>query len=68
MMVADLGYGLLLGLVASLALKLGNLDFKKRRFLKFFRILGVAVALWGLIYGSFLALVCLYICCQRPQT
>lgn len=53
MMVADLGYGLLLGLVASLALKLGNLDFKKRRFLKFFRILGVAVALWGLIYGSF---------------
>ncbi|MGT2722443.1 V-type ATP synthase subunit I [Streptococcus porcinus] len=53
MMVADLGYGLLLGLVASLALNLGNLDVKKRRFLKFFRTLGVAVALWGLIYGSF---------------
>lgn len=53
MMVADLGYGLLLFLGTMLALKIFHLPSVTKRFLKFFNILGVAVAIWGGIYGSF---------------
>lgn len=53
MMVADLGYGLLISLLAFLALKLFYLPKNTIRFLKFFSILGIAVSIWGLIYGSF---------------
>lgn len=53
MMVADLGYGLLLFVATFLALKLFSLQEKQKRFLSFFNILGLAVSLWGLIYGSF---------------
>lgn len=55
MMVADLGYGLLMFILTGLALKLFNVDPGMKRFLKFFNILGVAVSIWGLIYGSFFA-------------
>lgn len=55
MMVADLGYGLLMLLLTGLALWLFELPKATRRFLKFFNILGLAVSLWGLIYGSFFA-------------
>ncbi|MVX59350.1 V-type ATP synthase subunit I [Streptococcus danieliae] len=53
MMVADLGYGLLITLSAFLALKLFYLPKNTIRFIKFFSILGIAVSIWGLIYGSF---------------
>ncbi|MET3558856.1 V/A-type H+-transporting ATPase subunit I [Streptococcus rupicaprae] len=55
MMVADLGYGLLMFVLTGLVLKLFNLDPGMKRFLKFFNILGIAVSIWGLIYGSFFA-------------
>lgn len=53
MMVADLGYGLLMTFLTGVALKLFHLNKAGQRFLKFFAILGVSVAIWGLIYGSF---------------
>ncbi|MGT2932443.1 V-type ATP synthase subunit I [Streptococcus catagoni] len=53
MMVADLGYGLILFLATKLAMTVLKLDQKKKRFMKFFNILGVAVSLWGIVYGSF---------------
>lgn len=61
MMVADLGYGLLLFLGTMLALKIFHLPSATKRFLKFFNILGVAVAIWGGIYGSFLDMSCHFI-------
>ena len=55
MMVADLGYGLLMIIATGLAIKLFTLTPNMKRFMKFFNILGIAVSLWGLIYGSFFA-------------
>lgn len=52
MMVADLGYGLLM-VVAMLA---GLILFKSDKLvstLKFYLILGISTSVWGLIYGSF---------------
>lgn len=54
MMVADLGYGLVLFLATAVALKIFHLDRGAARFLRFFNLLGISVSLWGLIYGSFL--------------
>ncbi|MGT2749780.1 V-type ATP synthase subunit I [Streptococcus orisasini] len=53
MMVADLGYGLLLFTATFLALRYFHLSKGATRFAKFLNILGVAVSLWGLVYGSF---------------
>ena len=53
MMVADLGYGLLLFTVTFLVLRYFHLSKGTARFAKFLNILGVSVSLWGLIYGSF---------------
>lgn len=53
MMVADLGYGLLLFAATFLVLKYFHLSKGATRFAKFLNILGVAVSLWGLVYGSF---------------
>ncbi|MDQ0223295.1 V-type ATP synthase subunit I [Streptococcus moroccensis] len=55
MMVADLGYGLLMFILTGLALKLFEFEPGMKRFLKFFNALGVSVSIWGLIYGSFFA-------------
>ncbi|MGT2666227.1 V-type ATP synthase subunit I [Streptococcus rifensis] len=55
MMVADLGYGLLMFLITGLALKFFTLAPGTKRFLKFFNALGISVGLWGLVYGSFFA-------------
>ncbi|KGR72799.1 V-type ATP synthase subunit I [Streptococcus phocae subsp. salmonis] len=52
MMVADLGYGVLLYLLTALALRAFTLSKESRRSLKFFNLLGISVAIWGLIYGS----------------
>ena len=53
MMVADIGYGLLLFLGTSLALHFLHVKSGLAKNLRFFRLLGVAVIIWGLVYGSF---------------
>jgi V/A-type H+/Na+-transporting ATPase subunit I len=53
MMVADLGYGIIVTLAALFALKKFNLDEKKQNFAKFFFYLGISTTVWGAIYGSF---------------
>ena len=53
MMAADIGYGLLLFGGTSWALKALHIKPNLAKNLRFFRILGVGVALWGVIYGSF---------------
>ena len=53
MMVADIGYGLLLFLGTSLALHFLHVKPGLAKNLRFFRLLGVAVIIWGLVYGSF---------------
>lgn len=53
MMVADIGYGLVMFLVTFIALKVLTLKRSQARFLKFFFLLSFPTMLWGLIYGSF---------------
>ncbi|RHE65092.1 V-type ATP synthase subunit I [Streptococcus gordonii] len=53
MMVADIGYGLLLFVGTSLALHFLHVKAGLAKNLRFFRLLGVAVIIWGLVYGSF---------------
>ncbi|NLY20730.1 MAG: V-type ATP synthase subunit I [Tissierellia bacterium] len=53
MMVADVGYGLLLLIGTILGLKLFNLSESMKQNLKFFFYLSFSVILWGFIYGSF---------------
>ena len=53
MMAADIGYGLLLFGGTSWASKALHIKSNLAKNLRFFRILGVGVALWGVIYGSF---------------
>lgn len=52
MMVADLGYGLLMLLVTTVALKRVTLSKGVARFMKLFQYLSVSTIIWGLIYGS----------------
>ena len=53
MMVADIGYGLLLTLATGFALKAFQLQPSAAKNLRFFCLLGISVALWGVVYGSF---------------
>ncbi|OJG71321.1 V-type ATP synthase subunit I [Enterococcus quebecensis] len=53
MMVADIGYGVLMLLGALLALKLLVLPRGMKRFADFFLILSFPTIIWGFIYGSF---------------
>ncbi|MCR8969729.1 V-type ATP synthase subunit I [Facklamia sp. 7083-14-GEN3] len=53
MMIADLGYGILLWLGTFVPLKFFNIDKGMKKNLRFFHLLSYAVLLWGLIYGSF---------------
>ena len=53
MMVADIGYGLLLFVGTSLAVHFFHVKSGQAKNLRFFRLLGVAVIIWGLVYGSF---------------
>ncbi|EOL44170.1 V-type ATP synthase subunit I [Enterococcus caccae] len=53
MMVADIGYGLLMFLGALLVLKLMILPRGMKRFADFFLILSFPTIIWGFIYGSF---------------
>jgi V/A-type H+-transporting ATPase subunit I len=53
MMVADVGYGLVMLLATILVQKLTVLPRGMQRFMKFFQILSIPTILWGLIYSSF---------------
>ena len=53
MMVADLGYGILMLVGTILAKRFVTLRKSTRKFVDFFQILSVPVMIWGLIYGSF---------------
>lgn len=53
MMVADIGYGLLMLVAAGFALKKMILPRNMQRFAEFFFILSIPTIIWGFIYGSF---------------
>ncbi|TKK91835.1 V-type ATP synthase subunit I, partial [Enterococcus faecalis] len=53
MMVADIGYGLLMLLLFIIALKAFVLPRGMKRFADFFLILSFPTIIWGFIYGSF---------------
>lgn len=53
MMVADLGYGLVLTILTGIALASFNLSDSFRSTVKFFFYMGISTMIWGLIYGSF---------------
>lgn len=52
MMMADLGYGLIMWIVTLFALKMMDLKPGPKRFMKFGHILSYPTMIWGLIYGS----------------
>lgn len=52
MMVADLGYGVLMLVVTTIALKALVLPKGTQRFMKLFQYLSLSTIAWGLIYGS----------------
>lgn len=52
MMVADLGYGLVLFIGSMLAMKLFNLDEAQEKFVKFFMYLSIATTIAGLVFGT----------------
>ncbi len=53
MMVGDLAYGIILGLLTGAALKFFNLDKGTKLFVQFLFYLSFSIMAWGLIYGSF---------------
>lgn len=53
MMLADLGYGMLLFAATAVALKFFHFDKGMRKNLSFFHLLSYPTMIWGLIYGSF---------------
>lgn len=55
MMVADLGYGLLMLIGTFVALKFFNMAEEQKNFIRFFYYLSFSTIFWGLIYGSFFA-------------
>lgn len=56
MMIGDFGYGLLMLLGTTYALKKMNLNKSTGRFVQFFFYLSIPSIIWGLIYGSFFSL------------
>lgn len=53
MMLADLGYGLLMWAATFLALRAFSLTKGMRKNMQFFHLLSYSTILWGLVYGSF---------------
>ncbi|QIK69848.1 V-type ATP synthase subunit I [Erysipelothrix sp. HDW6C] len=53
MMLADVGYGLIMGVVMFAALKLLNLKPSTRDMLRLLLYVSVPTMFWGIIYGSF---------------
>jgi V/A-type H+-transporting ATPase subunit I len=52
MMVADVGYGVIMFIAAGLALIKFNLDEGQKKFAKFFVLLSIPTAVAGIVYGS----------------
>ena len=52
MMVADLGYGIVLFIGSILAMKLFNLDEAQEKFVRFFMYLSIATTVAGAIFGT----------------
>lgn len=52
MMVADIGYGIVMFIATLMALKKFNLDEAQKKFAKFFLVLSVPTTIAGIIYGS----------------
>lgn len=53
MMLADLGYGIIMFVVMSVALRIINFKPGMEKMIRLLKYLGVTTALWGFIYGSF---------------
>ncbi|NMB03551.1 MAG: V-type ATP synthase subunit I [Tissierellia bacterium] len=53
MMVADIGYGIILLVGTFVLLKKFNLAPSMRGFVRFFHYLSYSITIWGVIYGSF---------------
>lgn len=53
MMLADVGYGIVMFIGCGIALKKFNLDAAQRKFVKFFWLLSIPTAAAGFVYGSF---------------
>ncbi|MCJ7689666.1 MAG: V-type ATP synthase subunit I [Clostridiaceae bacterium] len=53
MIIADIGYGIIMFIAAAIALKKFNLEEGQRKFAKFFLFLSIPSTIAGVIYGSF---------------
>jgi len=53
MMLADVGYGLVMFIACAVALKNFNLEEAQRKFVKFFLVLSIPTIIAGIVYGSF---------------
>lgn len=53
MMVADMGYGILLALLSFVGIKFLNFDKNTKNLITLFLILSFSVIMWGAIYASF---------------
>ena len=52
-MFADIGYGIILAIVALLLVKSGKIEGNTRRFIQQLGYCGVSSAIWGVVFGSF---------------
>lgn len=53
MMSADFGYGLVILILTTLALKKCNLSPDMKKNVKFFQLISISTAVWGFLYGSY---------------
>lgn len=53
MMSADFGYGAVLFILTTLALKFANMTPAFRKNVKFFQLISISTAIWGFLYGSY---------------
>lgn len=53
MMLSDAGYGLLILIGSTLAIKLFNLDKGTKKFMKLFSSISISTIIWGILYGSY---------------
>ena len=53
MMFSDAGYGFVVLLSSTLALKIMPLDDSKKKFMKFCQSVGISTIIWGVLYGSY---------------
>ncbi len=56
MMIGDAGYGLLLLIGTTIALKKFNLSASMKKNISFFRYLSIPTIFWGVMYGSYFSL------------